>query len=181
MPKKVFEEGVWPRWTERVRQVQEEATTEYVEEVIEQAQTDYSTYFGVITQHCESPIEALFVAAFIPYMLRSPDYHLIAQAEFGQYRVDFLVTFRIVHKGVVAERWTIVECDGHDYHERTKEQAERDKARDRAITSLGYPVFRFTGRELHRDPAACVEEVIDFTQSHQLDEMNAELGLGLDR
>lgn len=172
MTRERFPEGEWPRWTERVREVEKRALDEYIDDVVEWAKEDYSTLFGVLTQHCESPIEALFVAAFLPTLLRDPSYSLTPQAQLGDYRVDFLVTLGLGG----AERHVIVECDGHDYHERSKQQAERDKSRDRAITSQGLPVFRFTGRELHRDAGACVDEVVEFTQGQLLDEINHELG-----
>lgn len=53
----------------------------------------------------------------------------------------------------------VIECDGHDYHERTKEQAERDRSRDRAIQEAGWLALRFTGREIHRDVWECASEV----------------------
>jgi hypothetical protein len=52
-----------------------------------------------------------------------------------------------------------VECDGHDYHERTKEQAKRDRSRDRRLSMLGFRVARFTGSEIYRNPSRCAEEV----------------------
>jgi very-short-patch-repair endonuclease len=52
----------------------------------------------------------------------------------------------------------IVECDGHDFHERTKEQAKRDRSRDRAFQNLGYKVFRYTGSEIFNDPFSCARE-----------------------
>ncbi|MDQ3254286.1 MAG: endonuclease domain-containing protein [Acidobacteriota bacterium] len=52
----------------------------------------------------------------------------------------------------------IVECDGHDFHEKRKEQAAKDKRRDRILQSLGYRVFRFTGSEIHNDAIACAIE-----------------------
>lgn len=171
---KRFPEGEWPRWTERVREVENQGLDHHLHKVVEQAKEeakeDYSTLFGVLTQHCESPIEALFVAAFVYVLLRDPSYKLTPQALIGDYRVDFLIT--LGKDGV--ERHVIVECDGHDYHERSKQQAERDKSRDRAITSHGLPVFRFTGRELHRNAWGCVEEVLDFTQGQLLEEINEE-------
>lgn len=39
----------------------------------------------------------------------------------------------------------VIECDGHEFHERTKRQAARDRSRDRAIQAFGYRIFRFTG------------------------------------
>lgn len=54
----------------------------------------------------------------------------------------------------------IVECDGHDFHERTKEQATRDRERDRSAQMAGTEIFRFTGSELWRNPLGCAEQVI---------------------
>lgn len=55
----------------------------------------------------------------------------------------------------------IVECDGHEFHERTKHQAQRDRSRDRELQRSGYRVFRFTGSELFKDPFACAKESFD--------------------
>ena len=53
----------------------------------------------------------------------------------------------------------IVELDGHDWHERTPEQAQSDKSRDRELQTLGWHVMRFTGREVLREPQGCLIEV----------------------
>lgn len=57
-----------------------------------------------------------------------------------------------------------IECDGHDYHERTKEQAARDKARDRALVAEGYSILRFTGSEIWHRPEQCVDEIGEVIQ-----------------
>ena len=54
-----------------------------------------------------------------------------------------------------------VELDGHDFHEKTKEQARAEKSRQRALTALGWHVLRFTGSEVYADAAGCVIEVED--------------------
>jgi len=55
-----------------------------------------------------------------------------------------------------------VECDGHDFHERTKEQAKADRSRDRAVQAAGLKILRFTGSEIHNDPFGCAAEVFQF-------------------
>lgn len=111
---------------------------------------------------CESPIEELFLAGFAYYGAMNPeDYQLDQQVAHGRYRLDFVVT---MGAGTKWEQRVGVECDGHDYHERTKEQARRDKRRDREMTRAGLPVLRFTGSELWRDARGCAEEVVDFLQ-----------------
>ncbi len=76
-----------------------------------------------------------------------------------KYRLDFLV-------GVYEEmsrydeevvKLFAVEADGHDYHERTKEQAKHDRERDRALTRAGYTVMRFTGSEIFQSVKAQLE------------------------
>ena len=78
------------------------------------------------------------------------------QVPIDRYRVDFLVSVKDedghVHK-------MVVECCGHDFHERTKEQAKHDRARDRRLQELGYVVYRFTGSELYSDPIKCAFSV----------------------
>jgi very-short-patch-repair endonuclease len=62
--------------------------------------------------------------------------------------------------------WLAVECDGHDFHERTKEQAARDRERDRRLQAHGMQVMRFTGSEIYRDPIKCVTEIIEWAASN---------------
>lgn len=73
-----------------------------------------------------------------------------------KYRADFMVS---CNAGGGKPECVIFECDGHAYHEKTKEQAARDKARDRAMTAEGYTVYRFTGSELYSNPHKSFNEV----------------------
>jgi very-short-patch-repair endonuclease len=82
------------------------------------------------------------------------------QATIGQYRVDFLVTAKFTDEQPPRDV-LVIECDGHDFHEKTKEQAARDKRRDRFLTSRGLRVLHFTGSEIHKDAYNCAQEVMD--------------------
>ncbi len=120
---------------------------------------------------CGSPIEELFLAALIlcgDFCWRSsnpPDVGfwrdqmvtLQQQVPIGAYRVDFLIA---------GQRAAVVELDGHDFHERTKEQAERDKKRDRVLQATGLAVLRFTGSEVWRDPLGAARSVYEFAGGH---------------
>src|SRR5688572_18496721 len=55
---------------------------------------------------------------------------LYMQKKIGKYTVDFYISYKS-RTGLVE---FIIECDGHDFHERTKEQAAHDKRRDRYFT-----------------------------------------------
>jgi very-short-patch-repair endonuclease len=135
---------------------------------------------------CESPMEKLFLAGmyasglFLPEM-DSPErwpgpvgvartgkhvacsdvaglpmvVHAQKQIRVGKktYRVDFAVWYERAR--------VVVEVDGHDFHERTKEQAAADKSRDRALVSAGWKVLRFAGSEVYADPIACATQVYE--------------------
>ena len=45
----------------------------------------------------------------------------------------------------------IIECDGHEFHDRTRQQASNDRRRDRNMLSAGYPVFRYTDHDIHQN------------------------------
>ena len=125
-----------------------------------------------------SPIEKLFLLGLMPRIMYSPytrflrqsfrfndpwpeklrdgAIHLFTQCKIiGTWPVDFVVAIRLGE----AEIKIVIECDGHDFHERTKEQAARDRSRDRELQRLGFKIMRFTGAEIWRDPWACVGEV----------------------
>lgn len=114
---------------------------------------------------CESPIEQLLGIALIkqfekvlPYV--TDDYFIIPQEEITvkgkTYRMDFSIFAR---KGCKYCSLAI-ECDGHDYHEKTKQQAQRDKKRDRDLQLMGMSVIRFTGSEIYADPVKCAREAM---------------------
>lgn len=75
----------------------------------------------------------------------------------GLFRVDFALLDRTSR--------IAIELDGHDFHERTKEQAQRDKARDRALTRAGWRVVRFTGSEVFADANRCFDEALALCHS----------------
>lgn len=83
---------------------------------------------------------------------------LTPQVGIGGYRADFFL-FR---EGVSTNcPGLVVECDGHEWHERTQQQASYDRSRDRALLRLGIPTIRFTGSDINRDADQCATEVLD--------------------
>jgi very-short-patch-repair endonuclease len=84
---------------------------------------------------------------------------LMPQAQIGPYRVDFLLLCKLDMSDHIYR--FVVECDGHDFHQATKEQVRRDKVRDRYLAREGYTVLRFTGSEIFNDAIRCASEVRD--------------------
>lgn len=77
------------------------------------------------------------------------------QAKVDNYRVDFRIEARfgpLVGTNDIASAVVAVELDGHDFHEKTKQQVRRDKQRERHIAGTGLPVVRFAGSEVFESP-----------------------------
>lgn len=58
-------------------------------------------------------------------------------------------------------RRLVVECDGYSFH-RYPNSFVADRKRDRALKSLGYDTFRFSGREINTDPVMIAHELFLF-------------------
>jgi very-short-patch-repair endonuclease len=56
----------------------------------------------------------------------------------------------------------VIETDGHQFHERTVEQASNDRRRDRRLTRYRIPVLRFTGTDVVRGSEEFAQEVVAF-------------------
>ena len=139
---------------------------------------------------CESPIELPFYFALVIVAkdhhlnvtckggeildASGPErLEMAPQAKIGKYRVDFWLTLRsdnwlkddprITNRNSLPsffESQVIVECDGHEFHERTKEQAMNDRQKDRLLQEMGFKIFRFTGAEIWADVFKCAEQTI---------------------
>lgn len=83
-----------------------------------------------------------------------------------RYRLDFSVEPTFDYMRVRAEYgvvWPLigVELDGHDYHERTREQVIQRNERDRDLQSAGWLILHYSGSELVKDPYACLTDCYD--------------------
>jgi very-short-patch-repair endonuclease len=119
---------------------------------------------------CDSPIEIIFNHVFDRYVLfiSSNDiiYHVFPQetieTDNHNYRVDFLIVSECLNNGTDHE--VIVECDGHEFHEKTKAQVKRRNDRDYDLKMAGYDVLHFSGSEIYNNPVECVAKVINYLQ-----------------
>lgn len=114
----------------------------------------------------DSPIEAAFLDAFCELAVQggfnvarmSSERAFVITVEpqrwINHYRVDFMISYD--YFGMTKR--LVVECDGHEFHERTKLQAWRDKKRDRQIP---HKIYRFTGAEIHACVEVCASEILD--------------------
>lgn len=139
---------------------------------------------------CESPLEQLLLIELAEIWNAVPvglpdDRHLCGRISFPEvdcftiavrqqhtirltersYRADFFITvedYNFAKREFVQLVRVVVEVDGHDYHERTKEQARHDRRRDRTFLHEGLPVMRFTGSEIFQDAHEVALEINDY-------------------
>mgnify|MGYP000741791008 CR=1 FL=1 len=152
----LFDE-LWPEW-------------------VENAETDANTKQGVCCSHAGSNLERLLLSTLMfirPDAIHGGQYGgplmgwngLLIQPQWavGPYWLDFAV-LATTRWGIAVSDFEIkiaVECDGHYFHDRTKEQVGRDKRRDRFLVENGWRVMRFTETEINDDPRACAQQVSD--------------------
>lgn len=89
---------------------------------------------------------------------------MFPQALVDRYKVDVLLLLGPSQEGRHIKEIIIplaVECDGHEWHERTRQQAASDRARDRHLLLRGVTTIRFTGSDIHHDDLGCATECVD--------------------
>jgi hypothetical protein len=59
----------------------------------------------------------------------------------------------------------VVEYDGHQFHERSPEQASKDRKRMRILQRLGIPVLPFTGTDVVRSSEDLAQEIVEFVDA----------------
>lgn len=177
--KQAVEMFEWPFVQDHVRRVRQYLVSELPARFVENMEARTSN--GLRASLIESPVELVFWMWWQARILaRGPDefeLHLIPQEEIiaqgHRYRLDFWVAEEYPAFAMQAKPHFIpkiaVELDGHEFHERTKEQVARRNERDRDLQSDGWTVLHFSGAEVHRDPAAAVENVFGLCQTHYIE------------
>ncbi len=79
---------------------------------------------------------------------------------FSGYIPDFAIFMKGLYQGFA------IEIDGHEWHEKTKEQAQRDKRKDRAYIKKGFIPIHFTGSEVFHNSEDCIRELFEIIDSN---------------
>lgn len=117
---------------------------------------------------CQSEIEKIFYLTLQLYILDNgfkcyviePQYKVSVKHMY--YVADFMI-FDSKNPAFLL----IVECDGHEFHEKTRKQVANDNNRDYELKSAGYDVLHFSGSEIYNDPTVCAVKVIDYIRKHE--------------
>lgn len=120
---------------------------------------------------CESPIEIIFKLAYDLILddLGFPDIPIYPQesicVEDKFYRVDFLFDTSMCETDRFDDvdiKRLVIECDGHEYHNSTKEQVAKGNERDLDLKNAGYDVIHFSGSQIYDKPFACACKTIKY-------------------
>jgi very-short-patch-repair endonuclease len=136
-------------------------------------------YTAMIEDGIQSPIEDLFFIAFNamaessfsevnpPYLFNNIDattscgrgVYIKPQYKINKYKVDFMIHSH----GIAPEEYctpVVIELDGHDFHDKNKQQRAYEKSRDRHIVKSGFRILHYTGSEIFADPFKAAYEVL---------------------
>lgn len=134
----------------------------------------YSTVCGFyLPDEIKSPIEQMFYFAFsiLSCCLKGFNIELAFQtpikANGNNYRADFLFDTNIcANEDGQFDGYNqvkiIIECDGHEFHEKTKEQVAHGNKRDYDLKVAGYDVIHYSGSQIYNEPFKCAKEVLDY-------------------
>ena len=149
------------------------ATNRTIDEIIKITREDLS----MCMEDCNSPIEQLMALSLNTELRSYRTIHVEPRlgieiieirnqeeviTQSGKvYIPDFSIPVIDVKGPKTSGKMFAIECDGHDFHEKTKEQATHDKQRERDLIAEGYIVIRFSDSEIYRNPFKCASEVFD--------------------
>lgn len=119
-----------------------------------------------LPKDCESPIEQILWMALNFCTLNSgKNYYFYEQAEVeangNKYRLDFLYEEDYMDR-IDNPLLLAIECDGHDFHEKTKEQVEKRNKRDMDLKLAGYDILHYSGSQIYKNPIKCAMEILDY-------------------
>lgn len=128
----------------------------------------YSANMNESLVDCESPIEQLFSLylndlrfgfnhwnPFIEMSWPANNQEIICKNG-KKYRLDF---YLIVAYKNQETKYFDIECDGYEFHQKTKQQVEYDNQRQRDLQSEGIEIIRFSGSEIWNNPDKCIDDL----------------------
>ena len=122
-------------------------------------------------EECKSPIEKIFYLAFgIVCLFRTEELPELANCiyPYCQYEIEsdkhrYFSDFAIcVETEDDILGLLLVECDGHEFHQKTKQQVEKDNIRQYELKMAGYDILRFSGSQIYNEPFKCANDVFDY-------------------
>lgn len=141
----------------------EEVTRPYADNLWKYSIIDFDTSV------CKSPIEQILYFAYEIYhadhntcdVSLEPQHPIVAESGKTYYPDFILYNYNI---GMYLP--ILIECDGHEYHQKTKAQVKRDNERDYDLKMAGYEVLHFSGSQIYNDPMKCTEDIYRYAKAY---------------
>lgn len=123
---------------------------------------DYLDFIGFSYEECKSPIEIIFNFAYDLMRFDGEDKYPCVELE-RQYEIEangnrYIADFAISKDNSYYQEYDvenplylIIECDGHEFHEKTKEQVEYRNRRDLDLQMAGYDVLHYSGSQIYNE------------------------------
>lgn len=154
---------MWFRWLEKCHEDNDTSAVSFA----------LSGAFNV--KGCMSPIETIFSFAMRILAYTIPDdpfvygLHMdrqvvirIGENHRGKAKT-YIADFVLKHENATYDsQKLVIECDGHEFHESTKEQVAYDNERDLFIKSSGYDIIHFSGTQIYRKPIGCARKAYEY-------------------
>ena len=133
----------------------------------------FSVVKGFDYSFCNSPIEIIFNLAYDliihfgdaeGYYLE-PQYEVVSRDESKHFYVDFAFIADDVDDLTTIKNPDFklaIECDGHEFHEKSKKQVEYDNEREYELKMLGFDVLRFSGSQIYNKPFRCAAQTLEY-------------------
>lgn len=124
---------------------------------------------------CKSPIEktlycAIYFVGYLKYFKTlSHGYYVEPQYKIRTDKQNRIMDFVVIDEEPETEDniALFIECDGFDYHAKTKEQFTYTQQKDRELKTMGYDVLHFTGTEINYSPLKCACEVWEYIEKKE--------------
>ena len=123
----------------------------------------------------KSPIEQIFITAFEIYCKynNKENIYLFPQKEVicneKKYYIDFefkaddYLTQLLLGEKIKNYNFKLaIECDGYEFHQKTKKQVQKDNEREYDLKMAGYEVLRFSGTQIYNNPLKCAEDTYNY-------------------
>ena len=123
----------------------------------------------IFSEYCESPIEKILAVALV--IKTQETLYFEPQVEIKtknkKYIVDFLIFGdEIVNTYLKKDFQLIIECDGYNFHQKTKKQVDYDNQREYDLKMEKYEILRFSGSKIYNEPMKCAEEIMAYIKEH---------------
>ena len=116
------------------------------------------------TKKCKSPIEIILIIALD---IINSDYYFSPQEKIICGDKNYIADFCLYNDGCVntflkSEFKLVIECDGYEFHQKTKQQVDNDNQREYDLKMNGFQILRFSGTEIYKFPLETANKIVKF-------------------